>query len=88
MLLKYFSVRGGWVGGATAYLGGPTAYLIGGKMNQRIRLTSDKVGVEVEAELGNTAISSSNLKLKESMVINSLTKGAIFNPTPIGEKVN
>ena len=52
-----FSVRGGWVGGATAYLGGATAYLVGvgGKMNLRIRLTSAKigVGVEVEAELGN-----------------------------------
>ena len=26
---------------------------VGGKMNSRIRLTSAKVGVEVEAELGN-----------------------------------
>ena len=26
---------------------------VGGKMNPRIRLTSAKVGVEVEAELGN-----------------------------------
>ena len=25
-----FSVRGGWVGGVTAYLGGATAYLVGG----------------------------------------------------------
>ena len=39
-------LSGGWVGGATAYL-------VGGKMNSRIRLTSAKVGVEVEAELGN-----------------------------------
>ena len=44
-----------YLGGATAYLGGATAYLVGGKMNLRIRLTSAKVrvGVEVEAELGN-----------------------------------
>ena len=35
---------------------------VGGKMNSRIRLTSAKVGVgvEVEAELGNTGCSSSN----------------------------
>ena len=45
MVLKYFF--------ATSYLGGATAYLVGGKMNPRIRLTSAKVGVEVEAELGN-----------------------------------
>ena len=40
MVSKYFFGRGGWVGG---------------KMNPRIRLTSAKVkvGVEVEAELGN-----------------------------------
>ena len=38
-------------------------------MNPRIRLTSAKVGVEVEAELGNKAISSSNLKLNMSMAI-------------------
>ena len=44
-----------YLGDATAYLGGATAYLVGGKMNLRIRLTSAKirVGVEVEAELGN-----------------------------------
>ena len=42
---------------------------VGGKMNSRIRLTSAKVGVEVEAELGNKAISSSNLKLNMSMAI-------------------
>ena len=42
-----------WVGGATAYLGGATSYVVGGKMNSRIRITSAKVGVEVEAELGN-----------------------------------
>ena len=44
MVSKYFFGRvGGWVG-------------VGGKMNPRIRLTSAKieVGVEVEAELGNT----------------------------------
>ena len=61
------SIFFGWDGGATAYLGGATAYLVGGKMNPRIRLTSAKVGVEVEAELGNKAISSSNLKLKLNM---------------------
>ena len=33
--------------------GGATAYLVGGKINSRIRLTSAKVGVEVEAEPGN-----------------------------------
>ena len=31
------------------------AYVLGGKMNPRIRLTSAKVGVEVEAELGNNS---------------------------------
>ena len=36
-MLKYFSVRGGWVGG---------------KIIPRIRLTSAKDLVEVEAELG------------------------------------
>ena len=61
---------------------------VGGKMNSRIRLTSAKVGVEVEAELGNKAISSSNLKLKMSLAINSLIKGAISNPTPMGNRVN
>ena len=60
-------LSGAWVGGATAYLGGATAYLVGGKRNSRIRLTSAKVGVEFEAELGNKAISSSNLKLKLNM---------------------
>ena len=71
-----FLVRDGWVGGATAYLRGATASLVGGlevplliwwvggKMKSRIRVTSAKVGVEVEAGLGNKAISSSNLKLK------------------------
>ena len=34
-------------------------------MNSRI--TSAKIGVEVEAELGNKAILSSNLKLKMSL---------------------
>ena len=38
MLLKYFLVRGGLVG-------------VGGKMNSRIRLTSAKVEVEVDAGL-------------------------------------
>ena len=64
-MLNTFSVKGGWIGGATAYLGGchclswrlplliwevATAYLVGGKMNLRIRLTSAKVGVGVEVE--------------------------------------
>ena len=56
-------VSDGWVGGATAYLGGvtaylggATAYLVGGKMNSKIRLTSVKVGVEFEAELGKKSI--------------------------------
>ena len=40
---------------------------VGGKMSSRIRLTSAKVGVEVEAELGNKVISSSNLKLRLNM---------------------
>ena len=31
---------------------------VGGKMNSRIRLTSFKVGVEVEAELGNITLDS------------------------------
>ena len=67
MVLKSFSGWGGGVGGATAYLGGATAYvvggataylggapayMVGGKMNSRIKLTSAKVGDEVEAELG------------------------------------
>ena len=42
-----------------------------------IRLTSAKLEVEVEAELGNKAMSSSNLKLKISLAINSLIMGAI-----------
>ena len=52
---------------ATAYLGGATAYLVGGRINSRIRLTSAKVGVEIETELGNKVISSSKLKLKLKM---------------------
>ena len=63
-MLNTFSVRGGWIGGATAYLGGCHClfwrlplliWWVGGKMNPRIRLTSAKVGVgvEVETELGN-----------------------------------
>ena len=43
-MLKYFSVRGGWVGG---------------KIIPRIRLTSAKVLLEVEAELGNRTASNS-----------------------------
>ena len=39
----------------TAYLGSATAYLVVGKMNSRIRLTSTKVCVEVEAELLSVA---------------------------------
>ena len=61
MVLKYFFR----VGGATAYLGGATVYLVGGggKMNSRIRLTSAKVGVGVEAEteLGNIKLTKLNL---------------------------
>ena len=64
IVLNTFSVRGGWIGGATAYLGGCHClsgrlplliWWVGGKMNLRIRLTSAKVGVvvEVEAELSN-----------------------------------
>ena len=49
----------GGIGGATAYLGGATAYLVGvdGTISPRIRLTSAKVGVgvEAEAELGNSS---------------------------------
>ena len=46
---------------------------MGGKMNSRIRLTSAKFGVEVEAELGNKAISFSNLKLKSKLKMSLAT---------------
>ena len=51
-----FSVRVGWVGGLVAEAMrwvGCGCYVVGGKIIPRIRLTSAKDLVEVEAELGN-----------------------------------
>ena len=55
MVLNTFSVRVGGLEVPLLIWEVATAYLVGGKMNLRIRLTSAKVrvGVEVEAELGN-----------------------------------
>ena len=60
MVLKYFFSQG-WVGGLVAepmWWVGCGAYVLGWKMIPRIRLTSAKDLVEVEAELGNYPIPS------------------------------
>ena len=56
-MLQYFSIRGVLVG---EWMG------VGGKIIPRIKLTSAKVLVEVEAELGNFSFFRTGLKMIDS----------------------